>query len=251
MIKFDRLSSLISRFELIVQPTDSAIADLYVYANSNSNTPSRVILSPNSAIVPPLNADESVVFKADVEWGGQSNPLFQALPNVLELDLTQDPETAAITALLKTESDAKRCGSSSVLARLSEILIVRLMRVQIERGNLEVGLFGGLNDPRISRAIVSIHDNPAKAWTNLELANVAGLSLSRFSEVFTKIVQETPNGYLRRWRLILARQDVIAGKRVQDIALQYGYKSGEALSRAFHKQFGDTPTNIRKQFAKA
>lgn len=250
MNKFDRLSSLISRFELLVQPTDADNADLFVYANIHTNTPSRVILSPNSTTAPQVNSDEFIIFKANVEWGGQSNPLFQALPNVLELDLTHDPETAAITSLLKTESDAKRCGSSSVLSRLSEILIVRLMRIQIENGNLEVGLFGGLNDPRISRAIVSIHDNPAKKWTNLELANIAGLSLSRFSEVFTKIVQETPNGYLRRWRLILARQDIIAGSRVQDIALQYGYKSGEALSRAFHKQFGDTPTNIRKQFAK-
>lgn len=250
MNKFDRLSALISRFELLVQPTDADIANLFVLANASSNSPSRVLLSPNSTISPRLNSDEFLIFKANVEWGGQSNPLFQALPHILELDLTKDPETAAITSLLKSESDAKRCGSSSVLSRLSEILIVRLMRIQIQNGNLEAGLFGGLNDPRISRAIVSIHDDPAKRWTNLELADIAGLSLSRFSEVFTKIVQETPNGYLRRWRLILARQDIIAGKRVQDIAMQYGYQSGEALSRAFHKQFGDTPTNIRKQFAK-
>lgn len=244
---FDRLSSLMSHFELIVEPTDCIDANLFVFADKTSTKPTRVILCPAREAENNPQKSEDLIFKARVEWGGKSNPLFAALPDILELNLKSDLQTAAIVALLKTENDDKRCGSASVLSRLSEILLIRLMRVQIERGNIEVGLFGGLNDPRLSRAIVAIHNSPAKKWKNDELARIAGLSLSRFCELFTHIVQETPIAYLRRWRLILARQDIIKGARIQDIAPKFGYQSGEALSRAFHKQFGQTPTNVRKQ----
>lgn len=247
MAKFDRLSSLMAHFELHVQPTHSDDADLFVFADIVSSTPSRVVLcSHKKGSNKPLE-HEVLIFMAQVKWGGNSNPLFSALPDVLQLDLNLDAETAAITSLLKIENDNQRCGSASVLSRLSEILIIRLMRVQIERGDIKVGLFGGLNDPRLSRAIVAIHDNPSRKWKNDDLADIAGLSLSRFCELFSNIVQETPIAYLRRWRLILARQDIIRGARVQDIASEYGYQSGEALTRAFHKQFNKTPSNVRNQ----
>lgn len=247
MTRFDRLSSLMAHFELGVSPTVSDDADLFIYADIISKNPSRVILCPHKKIPNQPRDNEMLIFKAEVKWGGESNPLFSALPDILELDLKLDGETAAIAALLKTEDDNKRCGSASVLSRLSEILIIRLMRVQIERGDIEVGLFGGLSDKRLGRAIVAMHDDPARKWKNEELAQIAGLSLSRFCELFSDIVQQTPIAYLRRWRLTLARQDIIKGARIQDIATKYGYQSGEALTRAFHKQFGESPTNARKQ----
>lgn len=246
MTRFDRLSSLMAHFELGVEPTEADDADLFVYADIISNKPSRVVLCPHQKLACQPLEFETLAFKAEVNWGGQSNPLFSALPDVLELDLTQDSETAAIVNLLKVENDNKRCGSASVLSRLAEILIIRLLRVQIEHGRIGKGLFGGLNDARLGRAIVAMHDDPARKWKNDDLAQIAGLSLSRFCELFSNVVQETPMGYLRRWRLILARQDIVKGARVQNIAVKYGYQSGEALSRAFHKQFGETPSNVRK-----
>ncbi|MBL1420828.1 MAG: helix-turn-helix transcriptional regulator [Alphaproteobacteria bacterium] len=247
MTRFDRLSSLMVHFELGVEPTEADDVDLFVYADRASNQPSRVVLCPHKKLAYQPFESERLAFKAEVNWGGESNPLFSALPDVLELDLTQDGETAAIVTLLKVENDNKRCGSASVLSRLAEILIIRLMRVQIEQGKIRKGLFGGLNDKRLGRAIVAMHDNPSKKWKNEDLAQIAGLSLSRFCELFSNVVQETPMGYLRRWRLILARQDIVKGARGQNVAVKYGYQSGEALSRAFHKQFGETPTNVRKQ----
>lgn len=247
MTTVDRLSSLLVHFELAVKPTVFEDADLFIFVDRESGSPNRVILSPHKKLKVSSLENETLVFKAEVRWGGESNPLFSALPEILELDLKFDTETAAIASLLNTEYGNKRCGSASVLSRLSEILIIRLMRVQIENGQMEVGLFGGLNDPRLSRAIVAIHDDPSKKWKNDELAQIAGLSLSRFCELFTNVVQETPIGYLRRWRLILARQDIAKGGRVQSIASKYGYRSGEALSRAFYKQFSETPSSVRKR----
>ncbi|MGL1921836.1 MAG: AraC family transcriptional regulator [Hyphomicrobiales bacterium] len=248
MTIIDRLSALMARFELSVRPSDSPLADMTIFADVNTGLPTRLVLCPHENIENHPEDTEIRMFMAQINWGGKTNPLFSALPNKLEIMIEEQSDVAAIANLLKMENENKRCGSASVLSRLAEILLIRLLRVQIETGDLEVGLFGGLNDPRLSRAIVAMHDNPSKKWKNDELAQIAGLSLSRFCEVFANIVQETPIAYLRRWRLILARQEIIKGARIQDIAAEFGYQSGEALTRAFHNQFGETPTNMRQRY---
>lgn len=248
MSQIDRLSSLMSRFKLQVSPSDWTTGHLFITADRKSELPSSVILSPSGEQAIKLRISDKPMFSAQVDWGGGTNPLFQALPETLELDLTTDPQAASLVLLLQSENEAQRCGSESVLNRLGEVLIVRMMRLQIERGDAKVGLFGGLSDPRLSRAIVAIHEHPGKQWRNQDLAEIAGLSLSRFAELFQTIVGETPIGYLRRWRLILARQDIGGGSRIQETARRYGYRSSEALSRAFSRQFGETPIEVRKYY---
>ena len=83
----------------------------------------------------------------------------------------------------------------------------------------------------------------------LRLAEIAGLSRSRFAEMFLTSVGEPPAAYLRRWRLTLARQDVDKGHRVDAIARRYGYGSAEGFTRAFRKQFGALPIELRHRQA--
>jgi AraC-like DNA-binding protein len=52
-------------------------------------------------------------------------------------------------------------------------------------------------------------------------------------------------GYLRRWRLILAHQDIIRGDRVDAVARRYSYSSPESFTRAFRKVHGVAPTALR------
>ena len=97
-----------------------------------------------------------------------------------------------------------------------------MMRAQIEAGSTQPGLLAGLSNPRLSRAIVVMHDRPGQAWRNEDLAHIAGMSLSRFAETFLAEVGEPPAAYLRRWRLTLARQDIAKGQRVDVVARRYG-----------------------------
>lgn len=237
----DRLSALMSRFALTVTPVTGE-ANLFVTADGAE--PSYVILSPQKTITPDPG---QVVFRATVNWGGALNPLVLALPDLVKMDLRDDPDTAAVARVLQSEGDALRCGAGSVLNRLAEVLIVRMLRQQIERGEAAVGLLGGLADPRLSRAIVAMHEAPGRQWTMSDLAGVTGLSVSRFGQLFHDKVGETPFAYLRRWRMGLARQDLARGHRVQDVAHRYGYGAPEALSRAFTKAFGETPIDTRKR----
>ena len=254
MPRYDRLSALIARFALRVtpqgRPEDGAGANLLAFEDRASGLPSRVVFAPAGDLDKGLDEGpalgEAPLFCARAEWGGAANPLISALPPRVELALAGDPETASLIRLLKAEIENRRCGSGTVLDRLAEVLMVRLLRALIERGASDPGLLGGLADPRLSRAIVAIHEDPGRAWRNEDLAAIAGLSLSRFAELFAAVVGATPMAYLRRWRMTLARQDIERGDRIQAVARRYGYGSSEALNRSFRRQHGENPLRFRR-----
>lgn len=242
MDRFDRLTTLIDRFKLTVTAATLDQATLLVLGDQEG-TPKQVLFLPTGESVA-IN-EEDVLFAAYVDWNGPTNPLVAALPPRIEIDLGLDPDTIGLIRLMRAEMVAQRCGMGSVLNRLGEVLIVRILRHQIEAGSTHSGLLAGLSDPRLSRAIVAMHDQPGHNWRNEDLAQVAGLSLSRFAEVFLERVGETPAAYLRRWRLVLARQDVTKGHRIDAVARRYGFSSPEGFTRAFKKRYGITPISQR------
>lgn len=246
MAEFDRLTTLMDRFSLRVHPAPVGKASLIVTAASDGG-PGKIWFRPRGTGFEP--GFEEAVFSAIVDWGGDANPLFAALPAEITFDLQNDAETAGLISVLQSEFKGRRCGAVTVVNRLGEVLIVRLLRAQIQAGSTQPGLLAGLADPRLSRAIVAIHDEPGHDWRNEDLAQIAGLSLSRFAELFLATVGEPPAVYLRRWRLTLARQDVVRGDRVDAIARRYGYLSSEGFARAFKKHFGETPIALRPRSA--
>jgi AraC-like DNA-binding protein len=241
----DRLSALMERFELQVETTPLAEANFVIAEPIGQPDMRKVFLAPAGSCLDQVCKKEEVVFTAQVSWGGLNNPFFAALPDLVELEIDDQNDAKPLLDLLLAEFNVPRCGSQSVLSRLSEILVVRLLRSQIEQGETSTSLVGGLADKRLSRAIVAIHDQPGKNWSNHNLAEIAGLSVSRFSEVFKSKVGETPAAYIRKWRLTLARQDIAHGDRIQEVAFRYCYKSAEALNHAFKQAYGINPTALR------
>lgn len=245
MSRYDRLSTLIDRFTLNVIPELVGDANLLILQCVNEPDAQRILLAPLGRIESSRVGGHQVVFSARIEWGGRDNPLLTTLPAIIDIDLRQEPEPRMLVELIRSESKARRCGVNGAVNRLAEVLIIRVLRYQIEQGRSATGLLGGLADPRLSKAIVAMHEQPGRGWSNDDLAAVAGLSLSRFIELFRQRVGETPRAYLRRWRMILARQDLQRGERVQQVATRYGYGSSEALGRAFQRQFGHNPVYAR------
>jgi AraC-like DNA-binding protein len=235
-----------SRFSLSVRPCAVEEANLVIVGGAQPDYLIYGASGQMDLLEPDTNA---ILLSAQVAWGGSQNPLLAALPPEIRQDLTTDPAMRAVVDLLLVEQAAARCGSASVLNRLGEVLLVRLMRRQIEQGQMQVGLLGGLADPRLSRAIVAMHHRPGQDWRGDLLAQEAGLSGSRFAELFRQAMGVTPLAYLRKWRLTLARQDIERGDRVQRVANRYCYGSPEALSRAISQEYGQTPTQIRKAAA--
>lgn len=247
MAALDRLSAVIDRFALTVTPAPSGAANLVLAAGP---APGAVRLALDlSAAGVAEEAGAAALFRAAVDWGGALNPLYSALPARLERVVAPEDELAAVARMLAAEAAANRCGAASVLNRLGEILMVRILREALERGGTEPGVLAGLADPRLGRAIVAMHEHPERLWRLDDLAEIAGLSRSRFAELFSSAVGEGPLAYLRRWRLALARQDLSRGERVQTVARRYGYRSGEALNRAFHRGHGQSPSAARRAAA--
>jgi AraC-like DNA-binding protein len=243
MAQIDRLSALMSRFELTVTPCTRSDANFWILSSGESNEPTSLEMHLEST--PRLVPNARVLSCAKVTWGGQDNPLLSSLPIEVRHSLSDDPDMKTIATLFVAEMKASRCGVASVLNRLGEVLIVRLMRAQIEAGAMQNGLLAALADPRLSRAIVAMHDRPDEPWRLESLAEEAGLSASRFAELFRQRVGQTPLAYLRHWRLTLAKQDIERGTRIQQVASKYCYGSSEALSRAFSAHFGYAPRNLR------
>ncbi len=245
MSKIDRLSALIQHFELHVAPTNPAAANLVIFEDQQTAAPTRVVFAPLGTADIATEALETIGFSAQADWGGAANPFLGALPKAVTLRLDTEPEVIHILKALQAESATPRCGGGAVLDRLGEVLLIRLLRLTIERGATDVGLLAGLADPRLSRAIVAMHDDPGRRWAGDDLARHAGLSQSRFSELFRTKVGEPPAAYLRRWRMVLARQDAERGERIQTIARRYGYGSPEALSRAFKRAHNQPAIALR------
>ncbi len=78
-------------------------------------------------------------------------------------------------------------------------------------------------------------------------AGAANFSPFHFHRLFTAWMGETLGDYVRRRRLELAAQRLVAQPRVSvtQVALSVGFGSTEAFARAFKARFGDTPTAWR------
>lgn len=101
---------------------------------------------------------------------------------------------------------------------------------------------------RLVNGIKFIEENLTKEIDLHSISSEAFLSGFHFHRIFTALMGETPGDYIRSRRLseasiLLSESD----KRILEIAIEYGYESQEAFTRAFKKQFRETPNRFRKK----
>ena len=79
-----------------------------------------------------------------------------------------------------------------------------------------------------------------------QLAEIAHMSRFHFERSFADYSGETPLARVRRLRLEKARQRIASGgvSSLLDLALESGYTSAEAFSRAFRVRFGCAPSQL-------
>ncbi|THA80334.1 AraC family transcriptional regulator [Streptomyces sp. A0592] len=80
-----------------------------------------------------------------------------------------------------------------------------------------------------------------------EVARIAAVSEYHFRRLFSALAGMPLPLYIRRRRMTLAGAEVLAGKlTLLDIAVRYGYGSGEAFARAFRSVHGIGPGEARR-----
>jgi AraC-like DNA-binding protein len=179
-------------------------------------------------------------------------PLLSSLPKVLKLDVRATASGAWVESSFRfavSQIAAGRVGSTTVIAKLSELLFVEAVSHYIAGlPEDKKGWLAGLRDPQIGQALSLMHAKPAKDWNAEALAAEIGMSRSGFAERFTTLVGQPPMQYLTYWRMQLAAQKLRESRdAVAQVGYGVGYESEAAFSRAFKREFGKGPAEWRKQ----
>jgi AraC-like DNA-binding protein len=178
------------------------------------------------------------------------HPLLALMPQLLLIRRAApvDPTLVPLLDAMAEEIVKQRIGAATILARLADIVLAKVVRSWLESGREDVtGWLAAIRDPQLGRAIAAIHRRPGHPWTVNSLAGIARISRSLFSERFTSVVGLPPARYLARWRMQLAslwlRNDKIT---ISEAASRLGYESEAAFSRAFKRIVGVPPVMHRK-----
>ena len=178
------------------------------------------------------------------------HPLLELMPEVLLLQggAVHDSTLPILLEVMAGEVRDQRVGAATVMTRLADIVVTRVIRAWTEGQNGDpTGWLAAIRDPKIGRALAAIHRRPGHIWSVEALADVAQTSRSIFSERFTSIVGIPPARYLARWRMHLAsvwlRNDRVT---VAEVAARLGYESNASFSRAFKRFLGLPPGALRR-----
>lgn len=177
------------------------------------------------------------------------NPLIAALPRILHIPAGQAGGwVARVIDQAVDEYHNPKPGGDAVLERLSEMMFVDAARRYLDSLPEDAtGWLAGLRDRFVGRALALIHERPEHDWSVDSLAREVGLSRSALHERFTGFLDQPPMQYLARWRIqCAARLLRETDRNVATIALDVGYESEAAFSRAFKRQVGVPPAAWRR-----
>jgi AraC-like DNA-binding protein len=177
------------------------------------------------------------------------HPLFETLPSLVHLRGNEGDGgwVIAASSLAAEVSAGGEAAINTAVDRLGEALLIQTLGTYIRSREDQASFLGAIQDRHIGHAIGLMHEDIAHDWSLAELAAAASMSRSVFSERFRRMVGTPPMIYLARWRMLKAREMLLdTGLAVADISERVGYQSEFAFSKAFKKNLGETPGEVRK-----
>lgn len=176
-------------------------------------------------------------------------PLLRDMPALLHIKSRHSPKLNwlnNISKALANESRSLQPGGAVIIDRLTEVLVIQLLRWHVNHQENREGYFEALADNQLSHALSLMHKLPNKAWTLEKLGEAIGMSRTAFANRFRDIVGMTPIAYLGQWRMHLAHQLLSENNEsMLRIAEKVGYKSEASFGKAFKKITGLSPGKVR------
>ena len=176
-----------------------------------------------------------------------NNPVLDALPQCLIVHARDGGESyQSLANVLVAQSRESGMGRQVAMNKLADCLFTLAVCEFARQEPQAHGIFAGIMDPRLARALRVIHTQPEHAWTIQGLATVAGMSRSAFAQHFGEIMGIAPMKYLTRWRITQAKR-LLRNPRlsVAAIAERVGYRSEAAFRRLFKRAEGTRVSMIR------
>ncbi|MGO1119074.1 helix-turn-helix domain-containing protein [Rhodovibrionaceae bacterium A322] len=187
-----------------------------------------------------------LVLDLDQELTGPSSSLCPAFRDSLETQafLSLDPASAQLIRFLLMRLQGGVRNRAGFARQASGLLLQSLSDGY--GGQAEVSL--PQISQRVQRALAFLAQNYHLPLTVDLLAQQAGLSVSRFHEVFRAVLGRTPQQHILALRLAEAERRLLTtAQPLAEVALDCGFSDQSALTRAFRREKNITPAALRRQ----
>lgn len=182
--------------------------------------------------------------------GAPQSLILAALPDTIVLRVGLQPLASRYSPLvagIRSELTDIRPGSIAIASDLASALFIMLLRAHLEASASAEGLLRLIGQRVTAQAVLAMVRDPVRAWTLDELASIAAASRASLVRAFRKAVDMAPLEFLADLRLGLARHRLRTDTSSLDqIAVDVGYQSQAALSRAFLRKYGVRPGSLRR-----
>lgn len=177
-----------------------------------------------------------------------ANPLPDILAEIIYVPPVEREIAARLYAVLEMAVKFRHAPETirePVTRRIAEILAIELTEFSLSQE--KSGMQSRIHDPRIRRTVALMRVHPERPWTLAGFCREACMSRSAFAARFREVVGRPPLAYLQSLRMERARELLRNSEMpVYEIASRVGYGSDTAFSKAFAREFSESPARFRK-----
>lgn len=174
------------------------------------------------------------------------NDFFDYLPAPIIIQASPDDPISRAFEEIVQEMTAPQPGTGAMLSALFQQCFIEILRRQGTGGECALEWLSALEDPRLSKVIGEIIENPGNYYTLDLLAEKCLMSRTTFSERFHKAFGRPAMDFVREVRLRGAARLLRQSQDpIKTIAARMGYASRSNFSHAFSEFFGVAPVEYR------
>jgi AraC family transcriptional regulator, activator of mtrCDE len=156
-------------------------------------------------------------------------------------------QLAGLVSLMRSESADDHLGGLAMLNALSTAMFALVMRLATETEGAPRGLLALAGHPRLAPAVAALFNEPARAWSLPELAQLCNMSRATLARQFQEKLGRSASDLLTDIRMTIAANELKKSSlSTGAVAEAVGYQSEAAFQRAFKSHMGVTPAQWRR-----
>jgi len=156
-------------------------------------------------------------------------------------------QLAGLVTIMRGESAADHLGGRAMLNALSTVMFALVLRLASETGDAPRGILALAGHSRLAPVVAALFNEPARAWSLPELAELSGMSRATLARQFQEKLGRSASDLLTDIRMTMAANELTRSSlSTGAVAEAVGYQSEAAFQRAFKSHMGITPAQWRK-----